>query len=68
LRAGADEDHSIMGGHPNSSADSFEHDRPQSSSRVQSWFAAKCILDARIDKLFELNTTALILKEFGAAR
>jgi len=46
----------------------FEHDSALSSSRVQSWFAAKCILDARIDKLFELNTTALILKEFGAAR
>lgn len=25
-------------------------------------------MDARIEKLFELNTTALILKELGAAR
>jgi hypothetical protein len=53
---------------PNSSAGGFKQDWPQSSSRVQSRLAVKRILDARIDKLFERNTTALILKELGAAR
>jgi len=52
---------------PNSSADSFEHDWPQSSSRVQSRRAVGSILIARIEELFELNTTALILEQFGAA-
>ena len=49
-------------------SDSIEHDWSQSSRCIQSRLAIECILDARIEKLFELNTTALMLKELGAAR
>jgi hypothetical protein len=39
--------------------------RAAAFNRIWGW---ECILNTRVDKLFELNTTALILKGLGATR
>jgi hypothetical protein len=57
---------------PNSSADSFEHDRPQSSSRVQSRPTVRmhieCMPDVVREKFFTDDRRAMRSNEFNPGR